>query len=182
MPLDSQEFSAIIEEYKTLREECLKVFEQRTIPLVYMSLIIISLVGGAIQFQKDFLCSLVLTGIFPVAVHWIGKRCTVARISTYIRTEIEPKVDGLQWENWIWCQRRGRIDAFEEWIVSSGVICFYVFVGLCCATYYVYAKLSLFSVLMLMYNFLLALVLLYLLRMGRGKRYLSRKEGPQEVE
>lgn len=182
MPLDSQKFSATIEEYKTLREECLKVFEQRTIPLVYMSLIIITLVGGAIQFQRDFLCSLVLTGIFPVAVHWIGKRCTVARISTYIRTEIEPKVEGLQWENWIWRQRRGRIDAFEEWIVSSGVICFYVLVGLCCAAYYVYSKPSFFSILMLMYNLLLALVLLFLLRMGRGRRYVSRQDSPGERE
>jgi hypothetical protein len=185
MLMDNQEFSALIEEYKTLREECLKVFEQRTIPLVYMSLIIVTLIGGGLQFKKDFIFSLVLTSIFPVALHWIGKRYTVARISYYIKTEIEPRIKGLNWENWVWHDRDTKLDDIQAWIVSSGVISFYIMIGLACALYYTlknFPFLPYFSLGILIYNILLGVVLLILLWMCSGKRYVSRVRGIEDDE
>ena len=177
MPTDDEQLRVVLEEYKTLRDECLKVFEQRTIPLVYMSAIIVTLITAAVQFQKDFIFSLVLTSIFPVAVHWIGKRCTVARISYYIKTQIEPKIEGLNWENWIWQQRGNKLDDIEELIVSSGVMGFYILIGLASAFYYVHKDFCSFSVGVLVYNILLAIILLILLWLSSGKKQVWKVQG-----
>ena len=182
MQMGNEQLWVVIEEYKTLRGECLKVFEQRTIPLVYMSAIIVTLITGAVQFKEDFIFSLVLTSIFPVAVHWIGKRCTVARISYYIKTQIEPKIKGLNWENWIWEQRGNKLDDMEERIVSDGVMWFYILVGLACASYYVCKHFTPFSVALLIYNILLAIILLVLLWISSGRKQVWKVQGSTEAK
>lgn len=174
--MDQKQLYGIIEEYKTLREECLKIFEQRTIPLVYMSLIIVTLITAAIEFEEDFVFALVLTSIFPVAVHWIGKRYAVARISYYIKTHIEPKIDGLNWETWIWESRGNKLDDFEEWIVCKGVIYFYILIGLVCAYYYTCNDCSDLSVFMLSYNIILAIVLVILLSGSTGGKWVKKSQ------
>jgi hypothetical protein len=180
--MDEHDFEAAMEEYKTLRQECLSVYEQRTLPLVYMSLVMVTLAAAAVQTGEIVLCSFLLSAVFPVALHWIGKRATVARIAYYIATELEGRLGGLRWESWVWRARGGKLDDLHAWVVASGVVYFYVLVGLGGAVFYAVHTLSQFAVVMCWYNGILAVILVLFTHYASGARYkLTDRPAPLAV-
>ena len=169
--MDQQDFEAAMEEYKALRQECVGIYEQRTLPLVYMSLVMVTLAAAALQTKELVLCSFLLSAVFPVALHWIGKRATIGRIAYYIATELEGRVTGLRWESWVWRERGGKLDDLHSWVLASGVVYFYVLAGLGGAVFYAVRSLSQFAIAMCWYNGILALILVLFANHASGARY-----------
>jgi hypothetical protein len=109
--MNNADRAGIMAEYSTLRTEILTLIQARNTFWLYDLAAFGAVFIPSIQLENSLLFLVAPLVHYPLMLYWAYTDAHIVRISLYIKHHIEPRIDGLKWETFMYARRQTYIDA-----------------------------------------------------------------------